>query len=467
MAGVRESYLSADVGAARRPMIFDRYRDPMDLFMSGHAYPGGASRLHQLRFELGDEVFFAGVRRYFADQRGKSVTTEDFQKSMEAASQRDLSKFFAQWFYAAGYPEFKMRWSWDGDGDKLNIEIEQTQAGGGGTPKAFRTPVEIEIAVAGGDSATARIERVVIDERNATFSFDAPARPSWVLFDPHGWLVARSRSEKSDTEWVAIAENCPHPLARREALGELAKLAQSSKEARARALYAEVFAARLSSDDSVSVRLAAARALATLAPTLGSVALLEAAASDADSGVRVTAMAGLGGFAPDKRLKEFAKEQFDACFSWGTMAAAAVLGAKADPNSAFQMLRSLIQAETQSPHDVLASALVSTFADVKDERVVDELERIAFDPQSSAGVREAAVRGLGRTARAKPQIRRRIEALLACPDYRLRGAAIDALGNLQDPQSLPALQHAYSTLVDSRQRRAIEALLRAPWASIH
>ncbi len=468
MAGVRESYLNSDVGAARRPMIFDRYRDPMDLFMSGHAYPGGASRLHQLRFELGDEAFFAGVRRYFADQRGKSVTTQDFQRSMEAASQRDLSKFFAQWFYAAGYPQFEMRWSWDGDGDKLKVEIEQTQAAGGGTPKAFRTSAEIEIVVAGGDSATTRIERVTIDERHSTFIFDAPARPSWVLFDPHGWLVARNRSEKSDSEWVAIAKNCPHPLARREALGELAKLAQASKDARVRALYAEVFATRLlAPDDSVSVRLAAVRALATLAPTLGSVALLQAAASDADSGVRVAAMAGLAGFAPDKRLKDFAKEQFDACFSWGTMAAAAALGAQAEPDSAFQMLRSLIQAKTPSPHDVLRSSLVSTFADLKDERVVDELERIAFDAQSSASVREAALRGLGRSARARPQIRRRIEALLDDADYRLRGAAIDALGNLQDPQALPALQRAYSSLVDSRQRRAIEALLRAPWAAPH
>ena len=117
-----------------------------------------------------------------------------------------------------------------------------------------------------------------------------------------------------------------------------------------------------------------------------------------------------------------------------------------------------------SPHDVLLSTLITSLADLKDERVIDELARIAFSGSFSARARESAVRGLGRTARARPDLRLQIEVLLGDPDYRLRGAAIEALQNIQDPQALPALRRAYPKLIDSRQRRSVETILRAPWA---
>ncbi|MEO6710981.1 MAG: M1 family metallopeptidase, partial [Planctomycetota bacterium] len=184
MAATRDGYLNLDLGPARRPMVHDVYRDPMDLFVTGHAYPGGASRLHQLRFELGDETFFAGVRRYFTEHRGTAVTTEDFQHSMEAASGRDLSKFFRQWFYSKGYPEFAMSWDWDESAHKLVVLVEQIQSVADGTPEVFRTPAEIEIMPSRGESAEPKLERIAIDKRKSSFSFDAPLRPRWVVFDP-------------------------------------------------------------------------------------------------------------------------------------------------------------------------------------------------------------------------------------------------------------------------------------------
>ncbi len=465
MAAVRNGYLDQDVGSARRPMISDSYRDPMDLFVTGHAYPGGASRLHQLRFELGDEKFFAGVRRYFAEHRGTSVTTEDFQHSLETASGRNLSKFFKQWFYSKGYPEFAMSWNWDESKHKLIVQIEQVQTFADGTLEVFRTPAEIEIMPGRGESAEPRLERIAIEKRKSSFTFDAAQRPRWVLFDPHGWLVARSASERSSSEWLQIAEGSTHPLVRSEALGVLARLAREGKDDRAHAMYVQVIEGRLAEDPQPSVRVSASRALAALAPAFGRTALQNAAAGDADSGVRVAALEGLVGFAPDERLAAFAREQYDACFSWSSMAAAAALGAQAKPQQAFEILTA--QFKLSSPHDVLLSALITSLAGVNDDRVVGELDRIAFAGEFSARARQAAVRGLGRAAHARPDIRVQIEALLGDPDYRLRGAAIEALQNFQDPQALPALRRAYPKLVDSRQRRAVEAIVRAPWALTH
>ena len=55
--------------------------------------------LDALRSELGDDVFWRGVRRYTQTNAGRSVTATDFQKAFEAASGRDLSFTFKTWVY--------------------------------------------------------------------------------------------------------------------------------------------------------------------------------------------------------------------------------------------------------------------------------------------------------------------------------------------------------------------------------
>jgi aminopeptidase N len=62
-------------------------------------YQKGAYVTHLLREELGDEAFWKGLKEYTQKYWGKSVTTVDFQKAMEKASNRDLSSFFHRWIY--------------------------------------------------------------------------------------------------------------------------------------------------------------------------------------------------------------------------------------------------------------------------------------------------------------------------------------------------------------------------------
>ena len=62
-------------------------------------YDKGAYVLHLLRQELGDQVFWRGIRQYTQKYFGKSVTTADFQNAMEQASKRSLKQFFDRWVY--------------------------------------------------------------------------------------------------------------------------------------------------------------------------------------------------------------------------------------------------------------------------------------------------------------------------------------------------------------------------------
>ena len=67
----------------------------------GVTYARGALVLHKLREELGEVVFWSGVRRYVNDRAGKGARSEDLRAALEAASGRDLRPFFATYVYAS------------------------------------------------------------------------------------------------------------------------------------------------------------------------------------------------------------------------------------------------------------------------------------------------------------------------------------------------------------------------------
>jgi len=81
-----------------RPLVFPAWDFPTadDRTL---VYQKGGYVLHELREQVGDTAFWAGIRRYTTDHFGKSVTTADFQMAMEQASGKDLRAFFDRWVY--------------------------------------------------------------------------------------------------------------------------------------------------------------------------------------------------------------------------------------------------------------------------------------------------------------------------------------------------------------------------------
>jgi hypothetical protein len=86
-------------------------------------YNKGASVLHMLRRLIGDEAFFGGLQRYYADNKFKKAGTEDLQHAMEAAAGQSLTRFFEQWIYASALP--RIRYSTATQGEELVVRFEQ------------------------------------------------------------------------------------------------------------------------------------------------------------------------------------------------------------------------------------------------------------------------------------------------------------------------------------------------------
>ena len=153
--------------------------------LNANNYPKGGWVLHMLRGMLGDDVFFAGIRSYYARFRDGVASTSDFRAVMEEASGSDLGWFFEQWLYRPGYPVVAAETAWDAEAGEAVVTIRQTQQADW---PAFRLPLDIEFEV-GGNAERSRVE---VTGREQTFRIPLEAAPSATTLDPEGHLLMQT-----------------------------------------------------------------------------------------------------------------------------------------------------------------------------------------------------------------------------------------------------------------------------------
>jgi hypothetical protein len=105
-------------------------------------YNKGAGVLHMLRRLLGDEAFFAGLRRFYEDRRFQKAGTDDLERALEAESGRTLDRFFERWIYGADIPRIGFK-STIGEGQ---VTVRFTQP----TDNVFDLPVTVTLTMTDG-----------------------------------------------------------------------------------------------------------------------------------------------------------------------------------------------------------------------------------------------------------------------------------------------------------------------------
>ncbi len=87
-------------------------------------YNKSAIVLHMLRRLVGDDQFFFGVRRFYAEWRFKKAGTDDFRVAMEAATGRDLGPFFEAWIFGVTIPRVAFSYR-TVDANSIAVKFEQ------------------------------------------------------------------------------------------------------------------------------------------------------------------------------------------------------------------------------------------------------------------------------------------------------------------------------------------------------
>ena len=120
-----------------------------EIYNYGTIYCKGGWVEHTLRWVLGDTawmqpgVFFRALRAYGDSFRYGTASTDDYCRINEQVSGQELSWFFDEWVYQAGYPKYHLDWSEEPVGDSFRIVTNLSQTNGSGAPSFFRTPLPV------------------------------------------------------------------------------------------------------------------------------------------------------------------------------------------------------------------------------------------------------------------------------------------------------------------------------------
>jgi hypothetical protein len=181
-------------------------------------YHKGAWVLHMLRKQVGDNTFFAILRRHLSDNRYGNSSIAAFRAVAQQVAGQDLSWFFDQWVDGVGYPVFEYAFETRPGSASgaapwvVTLYLHQTQESFG--VPTFAIPLEIGVRTISGER---RFTVQLSGAEDDVFSFDLDAQPIGVAIDPDAWMLKRvsPRSSFADTlpepSGVVVENLYPNP----------------------------------------------------------------------------------------------------------------------------------------------------------------------------------------------------------------------------------------------------------------
>lgn len=159
------------------------------IFSGRLSYSKGSYILHMLRWVLGDEHFFTGMRNYFNDPEIANgfARNAQFVQHMETAGDTSLTEFFNDWYYGEGFPVYSAQFAPVKKG-VLKINLSQTTSHN--SVGFFEMPVPVRLYSFGKtDSADVRL---VHTSTNQNFLVDVNFDVADIKIDPDNWLISKT-----------------------------------------------------------------------------------------------------------------------------------------------------------------------------------------------------------------------------------------------------------------------------------
>lgn len=180
-------------------------------------YMKGACALHQVRYILGDSVFFPMMKAYCADTnlRLKSATIADFNAKVNEITGTSYNWYFTDWIYQPNHPVYQNIYNIEdlGTGEwKINFQASQVQT----NPAFFRMILNFRVIFS---DLTDTTFRVMNNFNNQLFSWTFTKRPVQFNFDPYGEIVLKEGttvlgvSSPENPGGFQLYQNIPNPAA--------------------------------------------------------------------------------------------------------------------------------------------------------------------------------------------------------------------------------------------------------------
>jgi aminopeptidase N len=434
----------SDTSESGRPMA-DLYVTTDDVFSFDglKIYWKGAWVLHMLRRELGDELFWQGVRAYLDRHRFDSAESSDLRHVLSSISGLDLERFFRQWVHGRGVPRLEASYAWDPAARKAHVTVAQTQKIDADTP-AFVFPLELYFR-AGEDDVSVTVE---VEKPRHELTYDFASAPAQFVVDPRQRLLKTVSVDLPRSLLIEQARRGPTTTARLDAVEALAEEARPEA---ARAL-ADVLA-----DPAAfwGVRAEAAEGLGRMQRDEALDGLLRSARTEHPR-VRAAVREALGHYPLSAEAHEILLEDEDADVEAAGATISSLGNMRSRPELVDRSVERLRAAVAPSSRRWVRQRALAAIRELGDPRLFDTVLAIA-QPGRDDDLRSAAIRTLGimgaRTD-VEPPPRETLTRWLDDPDRTAQRAAATALGQLGDAEALADLHRLAESARGEEARRA-------------
>lgn len=435
-----------------RPLVTRSFTSSWQMY-DRHLYPGGACRLHTLRRELGDEIFWRAVTDYIRTNREQVVETVDFQRAMERHSGRSLQKFFDQWITTAAYPHLKVSFNYDSTKKIGTFEIEQKQYDKKKDIPIFELTTDISWTDLKGNT---EIHTIHINKGRQSFTFTMSEDPAQVRFDPNWRILHKLEFNAGDTRLKNQLSGAKDVVGRIHAAYELCKTGRRSN--------IKAVGDALSQEPFWGVRREIIKALTKTRIEDALSALIDQLDKETDAQVLPVLFISAASFRDAKVLRALlARLQRGNLDSYS----------HANLILALSQLKQLApldiikrQAEVfDEPHGTVQAAAIQALGNTRDEETIPYLLAQTLYGKISYRVRARTARALGAigyyvfSKKTRREIEERLVDLLRDPQRVMQDAAAGALSQAVFPDSRSALV-AYRNTLPHQDRPTIDGYIK-------
>ena len=424
-----------DESAGRKPIVsHESY--------SVNLYQRGAWVLRMLSKLVGEGELLEALSGFLREYQFKAVTTQDLVAFLEKQTGQDLTWFFDQWVYRAGYPALEAATSWDEEGRMFRLTLTQQQTTDSLTG-FFRFSLDVEITTRSG----LHRQTLFVDESEEHFLIPLEEKPLMVIVD-RGLNVLKSLDhKKTRDEYLYQLANAGLAIDRLDACEGLNSFKEDAH------VVGALGRAALE-DDFWAVRVKAVNTLGDMEIEEG-LGVFTQCIADSDSRVRSAAIEALGSYPrPDVAtiLETIAREDS----SYLVITTSIRTLARIDSARGFVLAASHV--DTDSYRDMVRSASLNALRRLKDPRAVPIALRF-LGPSFETSTRLIAVGILEDTGMADSTAVRTLNRLSGDANVRIRLAAVRALDAWGDVQSREVLLGRRETETDPAIIEAINQAL--------
>ncbi len=448
MIAKAESYFEEDETMYRRAIVDDTYVFADDLFDS-FAYEKGAWMIHQLRYLVGEELFFSAASEFLKRYARANADTHDFMRVFEEVSGLSLEGYFEQAFFKAGHPEFEVSYSWDEGTRIAEVAVRQAQQLDELTP-VFSLPCELVFYVASPSGMSRHAKRVRIQAAEERYHFELAGKPSIVEFDPEEWLLKKVKFEKPLSMLTAQLRESRDASSRRRAAEGLSTFRSDP------GVVESLERAANNDGEHYSVRCEAATSLGKLGGKQALDALMRLKGIK-HRRVRRAVVAALGEF-KDPAVKAPLLAALRGDESPYVQCQAALSYGKAGLPDAYEVLTSAVG--MPSPEEAISEACLEALGYVK-EGTTREFLRGYLPYGRPLRARIGALKGLEKLGWLEDEDVGILKGLLLDDkQYAVRAQVLETVSELVDRRMLAAVREAAEKDVDPRAKRpAMEVAL--------